>query len=87
MSRYRRLVPHAQRRLVVDNLLARLNWFVGAAEQPLTPRDPVLTAEIDRVKARIRKRREGRTGGEVVPDVVPQPVEAPVVAQQVGRQS
>jgi len=71
--RYRRLVPPAQRQLIADHRLPLPNWFVGAAEQPLVPRDPALVEEIEAVKARIRRRRQNEQGESVAA-----PVDAPV---------
>ena len=55
-GRYKRLVPHTQRRLIADQRLPHPNWFVGAAEQPFLARDPELLAEVDAVEARIAAR-------------------------------
>jgi hypothetical protein len=56
LSRYKRLVPRSHRTLIYHQGLPRPDWFVGAAEQPLDPRDPALQAQIADVERRIEQR-------------------------------
>lgn len=73
-ARYKRLVPRPQRELIAQQRLPKPNWFIGAAEQPLNPRDPALMQQIKEVKQRIRDRRNpnGQPGSsEVVADSRP----------------
>ncbi len=74
-ARYKRLVPRPQRELIAAQRLPKPNWFVGAAEQPLNPRDPALMQQIKAVKRRIRDR--GNPPAPVAsPDVPPVDVRA-----------
>lgn len=56
-GRSRRLVPAHHLNLIKIQRLPKPNWFVGAAEQSVVPRDPALVADIDRLKTELRQRR------------------------------
>jgi hypothetical protein len=75
-SRYKRLVPRAHRDLIASQGLAKPNWFVGAAEQPLDPRDSALEQQIAAVEKRIDERhRREKAGGQSAVTPTPAPVD------------
>ena len=77
LSRYKRLVPRSHRVLIFHQGLPRPDWFIGAAEQPLDPRDPALQAQIAEVEARIDARvddRSRRTGQQSARSPQPDPI-------------
>jgi hypothetical protein len=70
MSRYRRLVPRRQRRLIRLFDLGKPNWYVGSAESGGDTdydfaNDPSVRAEVDALVAELEATRARLSGGSL----------------------
>jgi hypothetical protein len=71
-SRFKRHVPRDQREVITSRGLPRPDWFVGAAEQPLDPKDPAIEKLIRAVDERL-DRAAGGQGAAARPALNPSP--------------
>jgi hypothetical protein len=86
-SRYKRLVPPAQREVIVSRGLPRPDWFVGAAEQPLDPRDPGLAKLLRDVDERLDSAAGGQgAAAQPGPAAAPAPTPAASTSRRPAAQ-
>lgn len=65
-GRYKRHVPFHHQTTLSTHHVGRLNWFIGAAEQPAVPRDPQLD-EVTRVREELEKFAKPRPANPIAP--------------------